>query len=98
MAFPPEAHSALLSSGPDPCRRRRGLALASEYDAAADELTALLGEAQAAWDGLTAERYVLAHAPYLGWLLGKAADANFATAPRHTDAGAYAVRNHAHAC
>ncbi|BBX61851.1 PPE family protein [Mycobacterium saskatchewanense] len=95
MAFPPEVHSAMLSSGPGPgpllAAAGAWSSLATEYDAAADELTALLGEAQAAWDGPTAEQYVVAHAPYLGWLHGKAADAAVAAALHQTAAGAYAT-------
>ncbi|OBG24519.1 PPE family protein [Mycobacterium sp. 852002-51057_SCH5723018] len=93
IALPPEVHSTLLSSGPGPGPLLAAAAvwtsLSTEYGGAADELIALLAEAQSAWDGPTAERYVAAHAPYLSWLLESAAKSTVAATLHETAAGAY---------
>ncbi|MCV7101207.1 PPE family protein, partial [Mycobacterium palustre] len=93
MALPPEVHSTLLSGGPGPgpllAAAAAWTSLSTEYGAAADELLALLGAAQSAWDGPTAERYVAAHAPYLSWLLETAAKSAVAATLHETAAGAY---------
>lgn len=94
MAFPPEVHSAQLSSGAGPgpllAAAETWRSLSIMYAETADGLVALLAVLQVGdWDGPAAEAYVFAYVPYLGWLMQASVDSAVLAAQHETAATAY---------
>ncbi len=87
-AFPPEVHSAALSSGPG----RSLLAAEQAWQALSAEYASgdLLAAVQAGtWQGPSAEAFVAAHVPYLAWLLQNSTNSTAAAREAETVAAAY---------
>ncbi|QNI10287.1 PPE family protein [Mycobacterium kubicae] len=95
MAFPPEVHSALLSTGPGPgpllAAAQTWTGLSAEYQSAAGELSAVLAESQQVWQGASAATYLAAHEPYLAWLDLAGTVSAEAAAAHEAVAGAYSA-------
>lgn len=92
MASPPEVHSALLSSGPGPrsllAAAEAWNSLGIEYAEAAEGLGDMLTAVHAAeWEGVAAEAYIAANAPFVAWLIQTSSD-SAARAAQHTSAAA----------
>ncbi|BBY33147.1 hypothetical protein BST33_18990 [Mycolicibacter minnesotensis] len=94
MASPPEVHSAALSSGPGAgpllSAAEAWSLLSLEYTAIAESLRELLATTEAtAWQGPSADSYLVAHLPYLAWLAKASADSAAHAAQHEVAATAY---------
>ena len=96
MGVPPEVHSALLNSGPGAGSLLRAAAawssMSAEYAAAAEELSAALNAAgTGVWQGIAAQSYLDAHAPFVAWLEQSAAASTRIAVQHEIAAAAYEV-------
>ncbi|ORB82681.1 hypothetical protein B1987_01085 [Mycobacterium kansasii] len=94
MAWPPEIHSTLLSTGPGPASLLAAATgwstLSAEYASAAEELTMTLAAMHAgAWHGPSADICLGAYTPYLAWLLQASTDSAAAATAHNIAAAAY---------
>lgn len=94
FASPPELHSTLLSTGagagPLLAAADAWRSLSNEYASAAKDLTAVLTAVHTTdWQGPSAERFVAAHQPFLGWLDEASTMASIAATGHETAACGY---------
>ncbi|KQY01317.1 hypothetical protein ASD37_30235 [Mycobacterium sp. Root135] len=94
MAFPPEVHSGLLSSGPGSGPLLAAAAqwrlLSTEYLATANDLQQVLSSVETlSWQGASADRYVASHLPFLTWLANQSEVSAANAAQLDTVAAAY---------
>lgn len=96
MAFPPEVHSGLLSSGPGSGPLLAAAAqwrlLSTEYLSTANDLKQVLVSVETwSWQGASADRYVSSHLPFLGWLTNQSDVSAANAAQLDTFAAAYSA-------
>lgn len=96
MAFPPEVHSSLLSSGPGPAALLAAAAqwqeLSGQHAQAAAELAQILKGVQVwSWEGPNSQQYAAAHLPYLAWLQQSSVDSAVTAEHHETTSAAYSV-------
>lgn len=94
MAFPPEVHSGLLSSGPGSGPLLAAAAqwrlLSTEYLSTANDLQQVLTSVETwSWQGASADRYVASHLPFLTWLANQSEVSATNAARLDTVAAAY---------
>ena len=92
-ASPPEVHSALLSAGPTDAgivaAASSWSALGTQYAAAATQLTQIVAQVNAAYQGPSAEAFTAAHAPMIAWLTETAVKAELAATAHSSIAAAH---------
>ncbi|PVB33054.1 PPE family protein [Mycobacteroides abscessus] len=94
-ALPPEASSAMLSTGPGPGPLLAAAAawreLGAQYFSIASDLAATITDSSAVWDGTSSELYRSAHGPFLAWLAEAADSSVIAAGLQDSSAAAYTV-------